>query len=451
MIGTIEGFEYKGIWWPSGNPNNQVIGTLTYIPNQKASLDLVGFIDKPEIIHGISSCGKKITLYNISSMHSHHNYPGFKTSEYTPRIILVGEHFSEEIAFTSVSINYSSLDDWLDTGGFKESKPPEICVKYKKPGRTTAKLNEIYNISIDYSFSMNRSFGKYVNMKQTAYVIAESSEEKPLDEYEKIMYQTMNFLTLAIREPVYPLSINARTKSMNFTSESIMIYYPTFNIPTMSKSIHPLKMLFTFRDISKSFDIHLRNWFLKSNLLQPTFDLYFDTMYTSRLTIQTKFLYMVQALEAYHRRKETMVQFDLLEEEHSMRVESIIGVVPTEHKDWLIKQLEYSNQAYLSKRLVEILTVYEEIVKDFLPSKTKRKDFIGKVTDYRNTLTHYDAKKEPPRVDDLSDVYLNVKKIVELCLLTELGFDTEDILRLLNKEDESMAGINKSEETRKRF
>jgi hypothetical protein len=446
---TIESFEYKGIWWPFDNPSNQVSGTLTYIPNQKASLDLVGFIDKPEIIHGVSSSGKKITLYNFYSIHTHHNYPGFETSEYMPGTILVGEHFSKEIAFTSVSINYSSLDDWVGAGGFKESKPPEICVKYKKPGRTTAKLNDIYTISIDYSFSMEHSFGKYVNMKQTAYVIAESSEEKPLDDYKKIMHQTMNFLTLAIREPVYPLSINARTKSMDSATESIIIYYTRFNIPNMFKSIHQLKMLFTFRDISKSFDLYLKNWFHKSDLLQPAFDLYFDTMYTSRLTIQTKFLYMVQALEAYHRRKETMVQFDLPEEEHSMRIERIIGTVPPEHKEWLIKQLEYSNQAYLSKRITEILALYEEAVKDFLPSKAKRKDFVGKVTYYRNTLTHYDAKNEPPRVEDLYDVYLKVKKIVELCLLTELGFDTGDILRLLKKNDESMSGTNNSKESKK--
>ena len=54
-------------------------GTLTYIPNQKASLDLGGFIRNPKVIHGISSNGKKITLYEFLSIRSHHSYPGYET------------------------------------------------------------------------------------------------------------------------------------------------------------------------------------------------------------------------------------------------------------------------------------------------------------------------------------------------------------------------------------
>ena len=410
-------------------------GTLTYFPNQKASLDLGGFIRNPKIIHGISYSGKKITLYEFLSIRSHHNYPGYETCEYMPRIILVGEHLSEELKFNSISINYSNLQDWLGTNGFIESRSPEISITYKKPEKITAKLNDVYSISVDYGFSCSREFGKNVNMEQIAYIIAESNEERPLDEYEKIMNQTMNFLTLAIREPVYPLIINARTKSMNPGFDSIRIYYPYFNIPTTFKSIHPLKMLFEFKDVSESFDLYLRNWFLKYKMIQPTFDLYFDTMYTSRLTIQAKFLNMMQALEAYHRRKDTMTHLDLPEEEHSIRMKNIISSVDPDYRDWLGKKLDYSNETYLSKRLEEIMNTYLDIIKGIFPSKKKRMSFIGKVTEYRNALTHYDAKKDQPKGEDILEVYPNVKKIVELCLLSELGFSIKGILYLFNKED----------------
>jgi hypothetical protein len=61
---------------------------------------------------------------------------------------------------------------------------------------------------------------------------------------------------------------------------------------------------------------------------------------------------------------------------------------------------------------------------------------IGKITEYRNTLTHFDPTKEQPSDEDIYGPYLNIKLIVELCLLTELGFDTSDILRLIKKENE---------------
>lgn len=435
MICTIESFECKGIWWPSDNPAKKARGTLKYIPNQKASLDLIGSLDEPKMIYGISSDAKNITLC-ISSMILTSRRPGFGTSEYIPSTIFVGGHLPEQPQFTSVSINYSYLQDWLDTGGFIESRPPEISVTYKKPEKITAKINNAYNISIDYNCSFNHELGKNVNMKQTAYIIAESNEERPLDEYKKIMDQTMNLLTLAIGEPVYPLIINARTKSINPGSDHIMIYYPSSNVPMTYKSIHPLKMLFSFKDISESFDPYLRNWFLRYEKLHPTYDLYFDTMYTSRLTIQTKFLNLVQALEAYHRRNEAMKRYNLPEEEHQSRIASIIDSVPPEYKEWLQNRLKFSNEVNLRTRLKEILQIYEEIIKEFLPANGDRMSFIGKVTDYRNALTHYSAETKQPTVQDLIEVYPNVKKIVELCLLSELGFSTKDISYLFNKENE---------------
>lgn len=253
--------------------------------------------------------------------------------------------------------------------------------------------------------------------------------------YDEIMSQTMNLLSLAIREPVYPLSINGRTKSMAFTSDEIRIYYPHMHITSEERSIHPLKMLFTYSDISKSIDKYLKNWFLKAKLLEPTFDLYFDTVYSSRLTIQTKFLNMVQALEAYHRRKETMKQSELPKEEHNKRIECIMGAAPAEHKAWLRDKLNFSNEVPLRKRLEEILNIYNEtIIDDYLQISGNKEDFIRKVTKYRNTLTHYDPKKKPPKIEDLIDIYPNVKKLVELCLLTEIGFSNKVIIQLLNKD-----------------
>jgi hypothetical protein len=85
----------------------------------------------------------------------------------------------------------------------------------------------------------------------------------------------------------------------------------------------------------------------------------------SIVPLQAKFLNMVQALEAYHRRKEDMTQLDLPEKEHSMRVESIIGTVSPQYKEWLNDKLNYSNEISLRRRLKDILHIYEKIIAEF--------------------------------------------------------------------------------------
>jgi hypothetical protein len=434
MISAIESFEYNGVWWPFEDQNNRVNGILTYVPNQKSILSLADTFDDSERIKGISSDGKKITLHKCHQIAEHHNVPGFVTSEYSPEIILVGNHFSETLNFTEVSINYSYLDQWLGLSGFKAKYTGRTTsISYRKPMRSEIKINKEFNMEISFAFSFERSL-RDVRMHQTAFITTRSKEEMSLEKFNEKMFQTMNLISLAIREPVSPLIINAKTKSF---SDQLRIYYPYMNNLSSERSIHPLNMLFEYRDISKSINSYLKNWFSEAKWLEPTFNLYFDTIYTPRLTIQNKFLNMVQALEAYHRRKENMRNYESSDKVHSIRIENIISNAPSEYKEWLGKKLEYSNEVYLSKRLEDILNVYGEIIETYLPSKRKRKDFIGKVTEYRNTLTHFDPKKELPKDEDISEIYPLVKNVVELCLLTELGFDSADILRLIKKEDDA--------------
>ena len=103
----LEGFKYEGIWWPSEDRNKAISGTLNYVPNQKSSLNLIETFDNPKIIHGFSSDGKKITLYESHKTSEKHSFPGFTISEYSPKIILIGDHFSGPLNFTEISINYS--------------------------------------------------------------------------------------------------------------------------------------------------------------------------------------------------------------------------------------------------------------------------------------------------------------------------------------------------------
>ena len=138
----IEEFEYKGIWWLPDKPEKQISGTLRFTPNEGGVLELMSsFKDiqvEPEIILGVSSNGKNITLHKCFDTKTNFNFPGFLTSSFYANVIFIGAHFQklEDIKFKSISIHYSHLDEWVNISGFN-IKPPgeekELIIKYKLP------------------------------------------------------------------------------------------------------------------------------------------------------------------------------------------------------------------------------------------------------------------------------------------------------------------------------
>ena len=114
----MDKFEYEGIWWLPDKPEKQVSGTLRFTPNEGAILDLIGsFKDTKEInkmleleiILGISSNGKNITLHKCFETKSNVSVPGLLTSSFYANEVFVGAHFqkSEDIKFRELSIRYS--------------------------------------------------------------------------------------------------------------------------------------------------------------------------------------------------------------------------------------------------------------------------------------------------------------------------------------------------------
>ena len=48
-INFNEKLECKGYWWLPNNPNETIAGVLTYIPNEKILLELIGTFYNPQI------------------------------------------------------------------------------------------------------------------------------------------------------------------------------------------------------------------------------------------------------------------------------------------------------------------------------------------------------------------------------------------------------------------
>ena len=67
--------EYKGYWWLPSDPDKRVAGVLTYYPNEKIVLELLGCFgeyslailtgnNQEDIVYGKTAENKEITLIN---------------------------------------------------------------------------------------------------------------------------------------------------------------------------------------------------------------------------------------------------------------------------------------------------------------------------------------------------------------------------------------------------
>ncbi|WP_039764939.1 HEPN domain-containing protein [Caldicellulosiruptor sp. F32] len=450
----IEKFEYKGIWWLPNKPNKQVSGTLTFTPEKGAILELIGSfkdlkdMDKmlsPDIILGVSSSGKDITLYRCFETQSNLNLPSLSTSSFYANIVFVGAHFqkNENIRFRKLSIYYSNLDEWVNITGFKIGyDEKEVTIKYNLPEPIQARIDDNFKLFIDFRVKgpTHSIVQKEATIKQSTYIRIEPLEEKSFDEYMNVLYHIQNFLTLGITKPVYPLVIEgitaANKKILNGKTyyPSVKVFYKVSDISKTCELLLPFYMLFTFSYISDKFEFFLRNWFKKVDLLKPVYDLYFGTLYNPRMYLEHRFLSLIQAIESYHQR--TYGGKYLSDEDYKEVYNALVNAIPSDVRndlrDRLKRYLKYGNEFSLRKRLEEIFDKYREILNVFIE---KESVFIDKVVNTRHYLTHYDEKlkEQAANGEELYNLTQKLKILLEICLLTELGFSLDEIKRLFSE------------------
>lgn len=319
----------------------------------------------------------------------------------------------------------------------------EIFIKYKIPEDVTITLDENYDLAITHS-----SEGPNLRMvqtqsciKQTTYIKISSKSETPISKYYDVITNFRNFLSFGVGRPIYPLTIYGESEEHvsiygNIKMcDKIDIYYNRGDLPDEIESIIPPEMFFTFKDVSELFELFIRNWFIRSEVLSPVFDLYFSSVYTPKIYTNTRFLIAVQAIESYHRRNETTKKFDVPLEEHNQRMTDIISSAPIEHRRWLSYKLKYSNEVYLSKRLIEILSHQTNTAEMYIGDRSKQTDFITKVVATRHYLTHFDKDQEAKSAkgEELLILIEKLKMIIKACLLKEIGISQSEIKTIMEK------------------
>jgi hypothetical protein len=346
-------------------------------------------------------------------------------------VIFKGIYFEkeEDIIFNSISVNYSNLEEWTGINVFQiEELENEFKVTYKPPQRIKAQIND-FTLYFDYDFKVPEVDINKIILKHTAFIKIEPNNPLNFNNYLKILNNLQNFLSFAMKKPVYPLLIKGKSEklkhelpktiSLNLEkgtitkSEDKYTIYPdiyiymqlpyVINIEDTNLNFRIPYFLFNLKDIRKNFEIYLRNWFSKSEILKRIHNLYFETLYSPYINIESAFLNLVYALEAYHRvRKGGKLSL-------GERIEDI---------------------------LEEVKGILEQTEKDILKrTENNEIEFIKDLVNTRNFLVHYlkEYEEKAKKGEELFKLTEKIKILLEIIFLKELGMEDKDIISLINR------------------
>lgn len=416
--------EYKGLWFLPSSEDDKVAGVLTYTPNEKITLELIGtfkssanevilsFFGKTEtldIIWGIDSNANKITLINCyekgSSYHSNSTFPIMK---YSAQYILEGIHLSSknEESFNLVSVRISALSLWCHPALIEKSH----CFQ-KQLRQTTCSFNltdknrliksVILNDNttlelkrrVGYSNSEN---GMVTSLEQETYLEIIKKKEVNFFDLLKDVLLFEEFLSLAGLLVVKAENITLFNDGDYIESANGKMYSPIKLFYTQTNITHKLgrhNFLFTFEQIENNFSSIISNWYNETLKISPIRTHLVESVKIKKTFTSVDFLIVIQAIEGF---------------------------------------------CYRFKKAQSIRCGLEEILKEF-DDIVKVKDGqidVDNVVHSRHYYSHFMNKSKKPKALDgvaLYELTDKLRILLVCCLLHFIGLKNSEINEILNK------------------
>ena len=454
----MEKINLNGIWWLPDAPEARISGILNYDPNEGIFLELIGTFSNLisydqnrsyDIVIGVSTNGKMVTLYNCMEIKRSLSIPGVESSRIRADLLLFGHHFEkiEDIKFDEIYIGYSLLDDWTNFKFYdieyrknEKDKMRSISIHSREPKSYETIYNE-FKISLISDLSMKGDLKNELLFKGSPYFKIEGKENIYLTSIFRINHLLKGIISLGVGKPVHNLFIHCRNNNIYEEYKgkkyytSIILYYKLKEYSEGIKIQTWNEMLFLFRDINDNFSRVINNWISKYDNLKPVYNLYLATINKGEIFSEDLFLNVIHAIEAYHAKvyDAKYLSDDEYEEVYGMLISSIPQEIPEDFRSRVKHSLKYLNEYSLRKRLKEILRSIGDIHKNYIDNDD---EFINKIVNTRNYFTHYTDDLKEKAITDLVELYYETQRlriVLEICIMKELGFTIENIKEIFKR------------------
>lgn len=430
-----EKFEYKGYWNLPGKADTEVAGILTYTPDAKIVLELIGSFEKEQevigsfinkelvpVIHGLTSDAKKVTLFNCFPYGSLNFSCSFPITKYNCQYVVVGKHMSDinEKSFNSIVIDSLDLQSWLYPGIISrkiEFKNKTEIIKHTYSVNTDqcanskckTFLDDDTKLTIRGAASINENeLHTEFNLKQYTYFEIETiSEKKDIWDLFQKSHLFIQFISLAALSScdITKIILYDYDDYQEYTNEK-KSYYPIYLYYIDRKSsIVKIKkqkdFLFRYNQIEDVFPSIIKAWYNSSVDIAPIRGHLIESIKEKPYFTSLDFLIIVQALEGFHRR--------FIEKPKPSR----------------------SKKVFLKDRLAALLILFNDVDR----IKKTRID-LKAVVQSRDYYSHFFNRSEKPELKDGKELFELSKRLRLLlicCTLHLIGLDNSIINQLLNE------------------
>ena len=433
---------FKGYWWIPDNPEKKVAGIVTYTPNERIRLELIGGFEDSHgaymdlldddnssvsLIYGKDSDAKVITLVGCHGSFSLNFNAGFPMMSYSARMLVYGKHISsiDEVCDYTANVRFPELSYWAQPGVIKQ------IVNYDAEGEMAnstfvlpyLRENEcdIFTCSCENGVNLSVRKGATYNsgelflkpdIEQFSYLaMNRPGAGMSIPEIFHEIYKFQQILSLATMRNVQYESIDLRDPDIkqDFKDGHKSHCFPIYVLTIQQAVFNPSKIsrhnfLFCYEKMPERIPDVLVNWTSDSDKLQPMKHHLVGSMVYKPVVGSVDFLQVVQAIE---------------------------GVW------WRFREADYRTAHNISHgRQTTLSTIISEIKNSLsgIPKVSSMDIDIESVVDSRNYYSHFmDRTKKPKTLDGLPLYTLTEKlRTILLCLILELlGLSHSEINRVV--------------------
>ena len=422
-----ESKSYKGLWWLPDDTNNQIPGTLL-VERDNIVLETIGVFGENDflnhiigdnvilynVVWGISSEAKEISVFNCHESVSFNTSCPFPTAKYTAQVVAIGKHIKslDEQGNYDVKAYIDELSYWF--------KPECLNLNYnnEKLFALSADLSNAHHVSIQIEtgcsldlqgemlFSYNKT-GMRVEAEQLSTLNFVFSKPVSMQEAKRKVFIFEQFLSFATLTPVQYrrfLLVDKDKKTDPTKNCSIEIYDKRAdNLGSSPERFW--EYLFTYDAIEKSFPAIICKWYAEEELFPIRAHL-IDSVKHRGTFSSNDFLIVVQAIEGFYCRYRG----------DDVSISSILTTLKNDYSDISIMEM--------SDYDIECIRDSRHYFSHLLPPGKKR--YV---------------------VDGLQLYELNhkLRKLLLCCILDFIGFSNEEMNLLFSQSSNSyLRMINRS-------
>jgi hypothetical protein len=446
--------DLQGVWWLPGSPEHLAPGTLTLSYDTRPTLVVVGSID-PNLdlpagigtvlgqtrdlpfVHGRTAIGQRVTLADtqLGVRQMHIADAESAVFELVGRAAYVGAHMDPKTAqFAQMDVVIERLIDWRDVTPFDLTVTPDtrtpkrIVIGGELPALVSARIDG-GDLIIKAGLATSGDFRQHASLSLNAAVRIRVDQGLRFSDWLEVYVGPLERLVaLATGRAVEVERLELSDPNADEKCEVIWPHKLRAALP--ERRLMPDELLFTVPDLGEKLSQHMSLWLAACRRFEPVMNMFFATRYAESMFEEDRFQNLIQAVEAYHRRK-AGARPD--QEAHDERSAALLAVAPDAYREWLAEVLETTREYRLSDRVEEVVEQHPWMRDDVIPGNAHR--WAVRVAMARNYRAHQDPTSAPigASAHELFGFTQRLTVLLEACLLHEVGFEEDRVREMIRR------------------